>query len=172
MALSKISALIGVRYDHGRTYYVKRSSRMENYPNVWSLFSIQYRPEELQPEDTTQVQNQMENMSEERLGGVPIKVLGYLNSGECSNNPIKKHVLLHTYMIYLPEEPELNPDFYADSAWLTPEDYMRKAEEAPCGLCTRLWSDYAYSHGLCSSRFAPIPEKVNLLLRDRMVSHG
>ena len=39
-----IHAVIGVRRAGGATFYVRRSEYMENYPGVWSLFSIQYDP--------------------------------------------------------------------------------------------------------------------------------
>ena len=45
--VKEIEAVIGVWYKDGRTFYVKRSDQMENYPNVWSLLSIQFFPEEL-----------------------------------------------------------------------------------------------------------------------------
>ena len=44
---SQIEAVIGVWFKDGRTFYVKRSEQMENYPNTWSLLSIQFTREEL-----------------------------------------------------------------------------------------------------------------------------
>ena len=43
-----IDAIIGVYVQDDRTFYVKRSPSMENYPNAWSLLSIQFTLDELQ----------------------------------------------------------------------------------------------------------------------------
>ena len=151
----QIEAVIGVWFKNGRTFYVKRSSRMENYPNAWSLLSIQFTPEEL-PEftDLDAVQRVMEKMSEERLGGTPVRLVRYLKSTRCSDNPMQVSVTLHLYQIELEREPELNPRYYVDSAWLTAEEYIKTSENATCGLCMRMWSDYCYQSGLSKVRFA------------------
>jgi len=151
-----IQAAIGVWFKDGRTFYVKRSSQMENYPNVWSLFSIQFTPEEL-PDftDLEDAQRVMERMSEERLDGAPIRLIHYLKSARCSDNPMGVPVTLHLYQIELKHEPELNQKYYVDSAWLTPEEYLAASADATCGLCMRMWSDYCYRTGLSKTRFAP-----------------
>ncbi len=151
----QIEAVIGVWFKDGRTFYVKRSGRMENYPNVWSLLSIQFTPEEL-PDftDLDAVQRVMEKMSEERLGGVPVRLIHYLKSARCSDNPMQVPVTLHLYQIELEYEPELNPKYYVDSAWFKPEEYMKVSENALCGLCMRMWSDYCYQNGISKIRFA------------------
>jgi len=151
-----IEAVIGAWLKDGRTLYVKRSGQMENYPNVWSLLSIQFTPEEL-PDftDLRAVQEVMERMSEERLGGVPVRLIHYLKSARCSDNPMQVPVTLHLYQIELDHEPELNPKYYVDSAWFTPEEYVKASENSTCGLCMRMWSDYCYERGLSKSRFAP-----------------
>ena len=155
-SVSQIEAVIGVWLKDGRTLYVKRSGRMENYPNVWSLLSIQFTPEEL-PDftDLEAAEKVMERMSEERLGGVPVRLIHYLKSSRCSDNPMHVPVTLHMYQIELEREPELNPEYYLDSAWFTPEEYMKATENATCGLCMRMWSDYCYQSGLSNVRFAP-----------------
>jgi len=151
-----IDAVIGAWFRNGRTFYVKRSGQMENYPNVWSLLSIQFTPEEL-PDfcDLAAAQKVMERMAKERLGGAPIRLIHYLKSARCSDNPMQVPVTLHLYQIELESEPELNPKYYVDSAWLTPEEYIKASGNSTCGLCMRMWSDYCYQRGLSKSRFAP-----------------
>jgi len=154
-SVSQIEAVIGAWLKDGRTYYVKRSGRMENYPNVWSLLSIQFARDELADfTDLATAQKVMKRMSEERLGGVPIRLIHYLKSARCSDNPMQVPVTLHLYQIELEGEPELNPKYYVDSAWFGPEDYMKASENATCGLCMRMWSDYCYQSGLSKVRFA------------------
>ncbi len=152
---SQIEAVIGVWFRDGRTFYVKRSGRMENYPNAWSLLSIQFTPEEL-PDftDLGVVQGAIEKMAKERLGGVPVKLVHYLKSARCSDNPMQVPVTLHLYQIELEHEPEINPEYYVDCAWFTAEEYMKASENATCGLCMRMWSDYCYQSGLSKTRFA------------------
>ena len=153
---SQIEAVIGAWLKDGRTLYVKRSGRMENYPNVWSLLSIQFTQEEL-PDftDLAAAEKLMERMSEERLGGVPVRLIHYLKSARCSDNPMQVPVTLHLYQIELDSEPKLNPEYYVDSAWFTPEEYMKASENATCGLCMRMWSDYCYQAKVSKIRFAP-----------------
>lgn len=154
--VEQIEAVIGVWYKDGRTFYVKRSDQMENYPNVWSLLSIQFTPKEL-PDFTNleATQKLMEKMSQERLGKVPIRLSRYLKSARCSDNPMKVPVTLHLYQIELDSEPKLNPRYYTDSEWFTVEDYLTASAESTCGLCMRMWSDYCYQSGLSKIRFAP-----------------
>jgi len=155
-SVGQIDAIIGVWARGDRTFYVKRSECMENYPGVWSLLSIQFAPDEL-PDflDFGKVQPVMEKMSRERLDGAPIRVVRYLKSSRCSDNPMNVPVVLHLYQIELDEEPQLNPRYYVDSAWFTPEEYLRASANSTCGLCMRMWSDYCYQHGLSDIRFAP-----------------
>lgn len=151
-----IDAVIGAWFRDGRTFYVKRSGRMENYPNAWSLLSIQFRPEEFSDfTDLAAAQKVMEKMSKERLGGVPLTLIRYLKSARCSDNPMHVPVTLHLYQIELKREPELNPKYYVDSAWFTPEEYVKASDNSTCGLCMRMWSDYCYERGLSKGRFAP-----------------
>ncbi len=152
---SQIEAVIGVWFKDGRTFYVKRSSRMENYPNTWSLLSIQFKTKEL-PDftDLAAVQGAIERMAKERLGGTPVRLVRYLKSARCSDNPMQVPVTLHLYQIELEHEPEINTEYYVDSAWLTPEEYIKASENATCGLCMRMWSDYCYQSGLSKTRFA------------------
>ena len=154
--VEQIEAVIGVWYKDGRTFYVKRSEQMENYPNVWSLLSIQFTPEEF-PDftDLAAAQKVVEKMSQERLGGVPVRLKHYLKSARCSDNPMQVPVTLHLYQIELDNEPELNPRFYVDSAWFTVEEYLTASAKSTCGLCMRMWSDYCYQSGLSKVRFAP-----------------
>lgn len=153
---SQIDAVIGAWFRDGRTYYVKRSPQMENYPGVWSLLSIQFARDELVDfTDLASAKKVMERMSEERLGGVPVRLIHYLKSARCSDNPMQVPVTLHLYQIELESEPKLNPEYYVDFAWFTPEEYMKASENATCGLCMRMWSDYCYQAKLSKIRFAP-----------------
>lgn len=154
--LPELHAVIGVRHSGERTYYVKRSLKMENYPGLWSLLSIQFDPDELpDPQDTWRAQLLMERLSAERLGGIPIQAKKYLISGNSTDNPYDKNVILHLYEIELLEEPVLNPDYYTDAAWLTPEEYERRTSGERCGLCLRLWADYAWMAGITRRPFVP-----------------
>ncbi len=153
---SQIEAVIGVWFKDERTFYVKRSDRMKNYPGVWSLLSIQFEQNELVDfTDLATVEKVMKRMSEERLGGVPIRLIHYLKSARCSDNPMQVPVTLHLYQIELEREPDLKPEYYVDSAWFDPEEYMKASENATCGLCMRMWSDYCYQRGFSKTRFAP-----------------
>lgn len=151
-----IDAVIGVWTRGGRTFYVRRSATMENYPNVWSLLSIQYAPDEL-PNflDLPSVQRVMDRMSKQRLAGAAVRVVRHLKSARCSDNPMGARVALHLYQVELDSEPELNPAYYTDWAWFTPEEYIRASANSTCGLCMRMWSDYCVENGLCEARFAP-----------------
>jgi hypothetical protein len=155
-SVSQIDAVIGVWFKDGRTYYVKRSSEMQNYPNTWSLLSIQFDQDEF-PDfaDLESAQNLMKRMSDERLKGTPVRLIRYVKSARCSDNPMHVPVTLHMYQIEFESEPELNPRYYVNSAWFTPEEYMKATENATCGLCMRMWSDYCYQSGLSNVRFAP-----------------
>ena len=154
--VSNIHAVVGVWRREDLTYYVKRSGEMENYPGVWSLLSIQFQPLELVDRtDLLKVQEIMEKMSNERLGGTPLSVKGYLDSGNSDHNPYKKHVYLHLYEIFIHRVPTLNPAYYTHGAWLTAEQYEEYSEGQPCGLCMRLWSDYAWLKGITDRPFVP-----------------
>ncbi len=146
---TELHAVIGVRFTDNLTYYVKRSRKMANFPSVWSLMSIRFDPTGLKdPKDLSKVQPLMGAMSKERLGSVPIKVKRYLISGDDPDSPVGQHVHLHLYEVELSEEPRLNPDYYTDAAWLTPEEYEELSANQTCGLCLRLWSDYAWLAGI------------------------
>ena len=155
-SVSEIHAVIGVWRRGDLTYYVKRSKEMENYKGVWSLLSIQFEPSELRDRsDLHKVQELMEQMSDERLGGTPISVMNYLDSGNSSHNRYEKHVYLHLYEVRLQREPTLNPDYYTLGAWLTAQQYEERNAGQPCGLCMRLWSDYAWLTGIADRPFVP-----------------
>lgn len=156
MANDRIHAVIGVWYKDGKTFYVRRSAKMENYPNVWSLLSIQFVPSTfVHDTDPEVVQSLMEQMAEERLGGVGVRVVRYLTSAHCFRNPMNKAVYLHMFQVELDDQPILNPDYYSDCAWLTPEEYCERSHDAMCGLCLRMWSDYSVRHNLAKRAFAP-----------------
>jgi len=156
MLSREIHAFIGVWYEEGKTFYVRRSRKMANYPGVWSLLSIQFEPSSYQEQlDPGYVQSFMEQMSRERLGGVGIRVVRFLSSAHCMQNPMNAHVFLHMYSVELDEMPRLNPEYYEECAWMTPEEYMEKSTGSACGLCLRMWSDYSVRHRLAAQSFAP-----------------
>ena len=138
-----IHAVIGVWYNGSRTFYVKRSEQMRNYPGAWSLFSIQFEPSELRDSlDLKAVQRLMDRMSIQRLYGTPVRVQRFLTATTCTNNPIDKIVNLRLYRIEFDGEPQLNPEYYADSAWLTQAQYLERSRHTTCGSCIRMWTDY------------------------------
>ena len=151
-----INAVIGVRRRGGSTYYVRRSDEMENYPGVWSLFSIQYEPSDLADvRDLDAAQPLFDAMSAQRLGGVPVRISRYLTSGSSDLNPMNVDVTLHLYEIEFDEEPHLNPRYYTASDWLDADEYEDRCAEQVCGLCLRLWSDYAWLSGYTDRPFVP-----------------
>lgn len=138
-----LDAVIGVWYRGARTYYVKRSLHMQNYPGAWSLFSIQFDPDEFpEPFDLKAAQRVMERMSAQRLHAAPIRVTRFLTASTCTNNPIDKIVRLRLYRVEFDAEPALNPEYYTDGAWMTAEEYAERRADATCGSCIRMWSDY------------------------------
>ncbi len=152
-----LDAVIGVWVRGERTFYVKRSDKMKNYPGAWTLFSIQYTPQELPNTlDLDRVQALMERMSAERLSATPIEVRQFLTASTCTNNPINMIVNLRLYRIELAFEPVLNPDYYLDAAWMTPREYLDRHGNTLCGSCLRMWSDYCYKRGLSGVRFADV----------------
>lgn len=151
-----IHAVIGVRRIGGATFYVRRSEYMENYPGVWSLFSIQYDPTAVSNmTDLNLVAPLFKAMSEQRLGGVPVRVKSYLTSGSSDQNPMAVDVTLHLYEIEFDQEPDLNPRYYTEGGWLTAKDYEERCAEQVCGLCLRLWADYAWMMGYTDRPFVP-----------------
>jgi hypothetical protein len=120
---------------------------MQNYPGVWSLPSIQYTDEELPDHlDLKAAQRVFDRLSDERFEGKILTVKEYLTSGTCSDNPMDERVTLRLYRFSAFEKVPLNPDYYTDAMWLTPEMYQRLAEGQLCGLCVRLWSDWLHEH--------------------------
>lgn len=159
MSAAPIHAVIGVCHSGDRTLYFKRSAQMENYPGVWNLLSIQFAPAEL-PDfmDLENAQTLFRRMSAERLRKAPLLVKRFLTSGVCSDNPMQRRVHLFLYELeLLAGAGNLNPRFYTDHGWFSPEEYQQRAAGAACGLCLRLWSDYAFRNGLSPVRFAPEP---------------
>ncbi|HDZ73214.1 MAG TPA: hypothetical protein ENH55_10635 [Aurantimonas coralicida] len=151
-----IHAVIGVRRIGGSTFYVRRSNLMQNYPGVWSLFSIQHNPERLPDvRNLAAAQPLFDAMSAERLGAVPVTIRSYLTSGSSDINPMGVDVNLHLYEIEFDEEPLLNPCYYTEAAWLSAEEYEERCADQVCGLCLRLWADYAWIHGYTDRPFIP-----------------
>lgn len=151
-----LHAVIGVVHDGARTFYVRRSTAMKNYPGVWSLLSIQYDPSELpDPLDLEAARPIFKRMSVERLGGVDVTVLKHLTSSTCSDNPMDQRVILHMYELNLATAPALNPMFYDAACWMLPDEYREKSQATNCGLCLRMWSDYCVRMRLVDTPFAP-----------------
>lgn len=160
MTGTPITAVIGVRHDGPLTWYLRRSMRMANYPGVWSLPSIQFSPDDL-PDvaDLERVSAHFDRLSAERLGGVPVHVVRHLTSGTSDMNPMGVDVTLHLYLIDMPEEPVPNPDFYLASDWLSASEYEERSAGQPCGLCTRLWGDFAWLSGITDRPFLARPHQ-------------
>jgi hypothetical protein len=155
-AHDSIHAVIAVWHENAKTFYVKRSERMPNYPLVWSLLSIQFDPIELPDQlDLSAVQPIMRRMSFERLNGAPLRVNRYLASATCSDNPMRRRVILHMYEVSFDERPDLNPNYYVAADWLDPDQYAERSRNSTCGLCMRMWSNYCVRHQLVDTPFAP-----------------
>jgi hypothetical protein len=151
-----IYAIIGVSYKEGKTFYVKRSSKMKNYPDVWSLISIQISKEEFQSHlDLASVSERFDELSRERLSGAKIRVLEHLTSDDSDKNNIGCHVFLHLYHVDVLELNSLNPDYYVASDWLNQNELDDLNEDLTCGLCTRMWKDYAWHNDLLPRDFLP-----------------
>lgn len=152
----RLYAVIAVAHRDDRTFYVKRSTRMANYPGVWSLLSTQFDPRDLPDvRDLGRVQRYLDVISKERLGGTAIRINRFLTSGDSDDNPIDRHVFLRLYEVELDEEPHLNARYYTDAAWMTAEQYELASAGQGCGLCLRLWSDYAWLAGITDRPFVP-----------------
>lgn len=153
-----IHAIIGVRHDGPSTWYVRRSSMMANYPNVWSLPSIQYDPEAFADGgDLEHAAGLFSDLSDQRLGGVPIQVDSLLTSGSSDMNPMGVDVHLRLYRISLGAEPVLEPSYYVDAEWMSPRRYEEASAGQACGLCLRLWSDFAWLSGITDRPFVARP---------------
>lgn len=151
-----IHAVIGVRHDGPKTWYVKRSMKMENYPGVWSLPSIRCDPADLRnPSDLSVAQANFDRLSAQRLGGAPLKVRRFLLIDTSDMNPMGVDVTLAMYEIEAPEDLDLVREFYVDSAWMMPADYELASAGQPCGMCLRMWSDWAWLNGITDRPFVP-----------------
>lgn len=138
-----LHAVIGVWFRGDRTFYVQRSDNMQNYPGAWSLFSIQFDPAELhEPFHLPGAQKLMERMSAQRLHGTPVETKRFLTATTCTKNPINKIVKMWLYQIEFMREPDLNSEYYINSAWMTQEEYHKRRSTALCGSCIRMWADY------------------------------
>lgn len=148
-------ALIGVRRNGNKVQYVKRSAKM-TYPNLWTLFSIQYQFD-FNKNDRTQAAAIFQHMSDVRLGGAPVFVGKFLCEGTDYNQDLGEDVSLRLYEIDFPDNPNLlalNPDYYSETRWMTVDEHVKHIEGNICGLCLKLWQDYAYTQGLCSQPYS------------------
>lgn len=145
--LPRITAVIGVWTRGNRTYYVHRSGTMRNYPGAWSLFSEQYDPAEIDPDDHAEIKKVFDRMSKRRLGGVQIKVGRLVSARSRYTHALGSSVTLRLFEIELEHEPILNPEFYSEAAWLTNDEFRKRVTAVPCGMCTRMLSDYRMHRG-------------------------
>lgn len=157
-----ITAIILVRQHAGLTWCVRRSSKMANYPNLWSLPSIQYEPGTFaDPLDIDRASELANALSEQRLGGTPVRVNRFLTEGSSNENPMGVDVKLRLYEVELAAEAVLNTHFYVGQEWMAPEGYQKASAGQPCGLCLRLWSNYAWLSGITDIPFvATTGEKI------------
>ncbi len=152
--MRELHAVIAVWHRDSKTYYVKRSDSMENYPGVWTHMSVKFRLEELpDSRELDAAQVIMDRLSAERLGGTDIRVVELLSAATSSTNPINVCVHLSMYRVELAAEPRLNPRFYTDGKWMTHEEYAF-LDNPPCGTCIRMWSDYCVANGLSDLQLA------------------
>lgn len=152
--MPEIHAVIGVWHRGDDTYYVKRSTKMLNYPGVWSLLSIRYNPETfLDKNDIERAASYFRTMSQQRLSGAAIKVNRFLIDGSSEDNPMGVQVHLRLYEIEIANPIYLNPDFYTDSGWMNFQEYEKASQGEKCGLCLRLWGDYAWLSGITDQPF-------------------
>lgn len=153
-----IDAVIGVRRDGHRTWYARRSHDMSNYKGVWSLPSIKFEPTTMpDPMDVAAAQPLFDLLAAERLGGVPMRVMRHLTSGSSDANLMGVDVTLHLFEVEMPQDPILNPRYYLDQGWMTAAEYQEAARGQPCGLCTRLWGDFAWLNGWADRPFLALP---------------
>ena len=87
--------------------------------------------------------------------------------GTSNHNPYEMtcHIFICTKSIS-PREP--TSEFRTttpDGAWLTAEEYEARSTGQPCGLCMRLWSDYAWLKGI-SRPAIRIPREVTNIMTD------
>lgn len=137
-------AVIGVAIDGRRTFCVRRSDEMENYPGVWSLLSVQTLDGDMKnPLDLEEAQASFDRLSQERLGGAPLKVLRHIKSNDSDQMPIDYHTYLHMYEVYVDtKKVVLDSHYYTECAWLTQAEISKRNRNLPCGLCLQMLTDY------------------------------
>ena len=139
----EIHAAIGVWQRGDKTFYVLRSQKMENYPGVWGLLSLQHVPVFLKnPKNLMRAMMILQQMSNERLHGALVHMRRFLYRGSSDQNPMGCMVHLNLYEIEFDDQPELQRDFYTDSAWMTPSELRAANIGKQSGLCTKLWLEY------------------------------
>lgn len=150
----EIHAVIAVWRRGNQAFYARRSRMMQNFPEVWSLLSIQFPQGETTSGATeARVSELFNKMSRERLGNVPITVNSFLTAGSAYNADLEAQINLLLYDIQMEEEPILNPNFYTDGRWMTFSEYLDIVGKQKCGLCSHLWLDYAYLKGWSPAPF-------------------
>lgn len=141
-----------------KVLWVRRSSKMTNYPLLWTLFSQQYSPDDIYGKgDITGCNEVFRRMSRERLEGSPIKVERFLDETEGYSEDLKCYVHLMLWKISFPFGVRLNPDYYIGAEWLTWKEHFRWHGRSKCGMCTRLFQDWAYLHNLCPWPAGEVP---------------
>ena len=151
-----IFGLIGVwckiEKDEVLYYYVKRSSKMDNYPNTWGLLSRQWNRNDyhniLGLKD--KLQPLFQEMSVQRLDNTPIKVIQWLatQANKPEENPLGCWLYLDIFQIELEKEPVLNPEFYTEAKWMTRKDILNLSITQECGRCTEMLTEFLRWHRL------------------------
>lgn len=133
-----------------KVLWVRRSSKMNNYPGIWTLFSQQYSPEEiLGAKDLAGAKEVFNRMASERLLGAPITIEAYLDQTSGFSDDLKREVHLMLYKIEFPWGLKLNEDYYTYAQWLTWDEHFKYHKQPSCGMCTRLFQDWSYLKGHC-----------------------
>ncbi len=145
--LLELHTACGAWCNGDKTYYVKHSENIWDCPGARSLFSIHFSPDELPvPQNLRKARVLMERMSKLRLYDAPIQVSSYLTSKDSKEDHGQKLAQLHIYKIEFQDilfPPRLNPGFYSEGAWLSPEQILEKIDGKTPGAGIRAWLDYS-----------------------------
>jgi isopentenyldiphosphate isomerase len=143
-----IHAVIGVcRRRDGKVLYLHRTSTMEHYPSTWGLLSEQFDPKELpEPSDLKAAQRVFDRMTQKRFEHTTVAVTKFLYTAASDQNPMKRWVILHVYLVDITEEFVLNMKYYNGYAWWNQSEFDERANNKVNGLCTRSWKEHTVKH--------------------------
>jgi hypothetical protein len=85
-------------------------------------------------------------MSAERLNGVEIEPIQWLDSNFFYQIPLGGKMEMNVFQIKLEHDPNLNPDFYVDAKWLTHKQIVELSMREDCGKCTEMFLEYLKWH--------------------------